>query len=112
MSIIKTTNKFQGNILDRNIQRIDTIKLTKQDGGLVIKIKKFIYYVKKCNINILLFIIENELFFEIIPVYIINKYVNKLNQFNNIENVLEEVYISEAENGFRRTMDYLVRRIQ
>ncbi|MCC0645412.1 hypothetical protein KGF41_14190 [Clostridioides sp. ZZV14-6150] len=112
MSIIKTTNKFQGNTLERNLQRIEMIKLIKQDINLLTKINKFTYCIIENDLHGLQHIIEDELFFEIVPINIINKYINKLNKFDNINDVFEAVYKIKGENGFRRTMDYLVRRTQ
>ncbi|EQG38303.1 TPA: hypothetical protein ACJI4K_003338 [Clostridioides difficile] len=112
MSIIKATNKFQGNSLEKNEQRIEMIKITKDDADLPIKIKKLIKYIEEKNLEKIQYVIENILFFEIVSFDTIIKYINKLNGYENIENDFKEVYILKAENGFRRTMDYLVRRIQ
>ncbi|HDG7527541.1 TPA: hypothetical protein PFR81_002038 [Clostridioides difficile] len=112
MSIIKATNKFQGNSLEKNEQRVEMIKITKDDADLPIKIKKLIKYIKEKDLEKIQYVIENILFFEIVSFDIIIKYINKLNGYENIENDFKEVYILKAENGFRRTMDYLVRRMQ
>ncbi|HGM1374917.1 TPA: hypothetical protein ACKONX_002882 [Clostridioides difficile] len=112
MSIIKTTNKFQGNSLEKNEQRVEMIKITKDDADLPIKIKKLIKYIEEKDLEKIQYVIENILFFEIVSFDIIIKYINKLNGYENIENDFKEVYILKAENGFRRTMDYLVRRMQ
>lgn len=111
MSIIKTTNKFHGNTLEKNIQRIEMIKLIKQDINLLIIINKFTYCLMENDLHRLQHIIEDELFFEIVPINVINKYMNKLNKFDNIEDDVEYVYKLKAENGFRRTMDFLIRRV-
>ncbi|HBF7547433.1 TPA: hypothetical protein KOY69_002034 [Clostridioides difficile] len=112
MSIIKATNKFQGNSLEKNEQRVEMIKITKDDADLPIKIKKLIKYIEEKDLEKIQYVIENLLFFEIVSFDIIIKYINKLNGYENIENDFKEVYILKAENGFRRTMDYLVRRMQ
>lgn len=112
MSIIKATNKFQGNSLEKNEQRVEMIKITKDDADLPIKIKKLIKYIEEKDLEKIQYVIENILFFEIVSFDIIIKYINKLNGYENIENDFKEVYILKAENGFRRTMDYLVRRMQ
>ncbi|HBG2116811.1 hypothetical protein M1I50_08880 [Clostridioides difficile] len=112
MSIIKATNKFQGNSLEKNEQRVEMIKITKDDADLPIKIKKLIKYIEEKDLEKIQYVIENILFFEIVPFDIIIKYINKLNGYENIENDFKEVYILKAENGFRRTMDYLVRKMQ
>ncbi|MDY6690644.1 hypothetical protein [Clostridioides difficile] len=112
MSIIKATNKFQGNSLEKNEQRVEMIKITKDDANLPIKIKKLIKYIEEKDLEKIQYVIENILFFEIVSFDIIIKYINKLNGYENIENDFKEVYILKAENGFRRTMDYLVRRMQ
>ncbi|MCC0783564.1 hypothetical protein IR152_10820 [Clostridioides sp. ES-S-0108-01] len=112
MSIIKATNKFKGNTLEKNTQRLEMIRKTKEDVNLSVEIKKFTDYVVKHNVYEIQYMIENILFFEIIPIDIIDKYINKLNKYEDIENDFEEVYILKAENGFRRTVDYLVRRVQ
>ncbi|HGM3507328.1 TPA: hypothetical protein ACKOR7_001904 [Clostridioides difficile] len=112
MSIIKVTNKFQGNSLEKNEQRVEMIKITKDDADLPIKIKKLIKYIEEKDLEEIQYVVENILFFEIVSFDIIIKYINKLNGYENIENDFKEVYILKAENGFRRTMDYLVRRIQ
>ncbi|EGT5282758.1 TPA: hypothetical protein KPE78_001198 [Clostridioides difficile] len=112
MSIIKATNKFQGNSLEKNEQRVEMIKITKDDADLPIKIKKLIKYIEEKDLEKIQYVIENILFFEIVSFDIIIKYINKLNGYENIENDFKEVYILKAENGFRRTIDYLVRQIQ
>ncbi|EOE7167599.1 hypothetical protein KWL52_006740 [Clostridioides difficile] len=112
MSIIKATNKFQGNSLEKNEQRVEMIKITKDDADLPIKIKKLIKYIEEKDLEKIQYVIENLLFFEIVSFDIIIKYINKLNGYENIENDFKEVYILKAENGFRRTIDYLVRRMQ
>ncbi|EQH27367.1 hypothetical protein QM1_0975 [Clostridioides difficile DA00212] len=88
------------------------IKITKDDADLPIKIKKLIKYIEEKDLEKIQYVIENILFFEIVSFDIIIKYINKLNGYENIENDFKEVYILKAENGFRRTMDYLVRRMQ
>ncbi|HBF0668621.1 TPA: hypothetical protein KR288_002469 [Clostridioides difficile] len=112
MSIIKATNKFQGNSLEKNEQRVEMIKITKDDADLPIKIKKLIKYIEEKDLEKIQYVIENILFFEIVSFDIIIKYINKLNGYENIENDFKEVYILKAENGFRRTIDYLARRMQ
>ncbi|VIF91312.1 Uncharacterised protein [Clostridioides difficile] len=112
MSIIKATNKFQGNSLEKNEQRVEMIKITKDDADLPIKIKKLIKYIEEKDLEKIQYVVENILFFEIVSFDTIIKYINKLKGYENIENDFKEVYILKAENGFRRTMDYLVRRIQ
>ncbi|WP_131057990.1 hypothetical protein [Clostridioides difficile] len=110
MSIIKATNKFQGNSLEKNEQRVEMIKITKDDADLPIKIKKLIKYIEEKDLEKIQYVIENILFFEIVSFDIIIKYINKLNGYENIENDFKEVYRLKAKNGFRRTMDYLVRK--
>ncbi|VIF92287.1 Uncharacterised protein [Clostridioides difficile] len=111
MSIIKVVGRFQGNILERNEQRIEMIRFLKQDSSLYVIIKKFLDNVKDYNLKNVRYIIENELFFERISVDMICRYMDILNEYENIECRFEEVYILKGQNGFRRTIDYLVRQI-
>ncbi len=109
MGIIKTSEIFQGNILEKNEQRIEMIKITKDNGDLLVKIEKLFEYINKNDLQGVQYMIENELFYEKVPDYVINKYIIKLNKYCNIED-FREVYKLKAQNGFRRTMDYLVRK--
>ncbi|MDI0267883.1 hypothetical protein QIW52_17975 [Clostridioides difficile] len=111
MSIIKTTNKFQGNSLEKNEQRIDMIEKIKDDDNLPTIIKKFFEYISKHDLDKIKHIIEDELFFEIVPSNIIDRYINKINIYENIEDEFEEVYKLKGQNGFRRTVDCLIRRM-
>ncbi len=107
MGIIKASEIFRGNILEKNEQRINMIKKITDDD-LLIKIEKFFKYIREYNLQGVQYIIENELFYEKVPDYIINKYIIKLNKNCNIED-FKYAYRLKAKNGFRRTMDYLVR---
>ncbi|HDF2783065.1 TPA: hypothetical protein PC473_003888, partial [Clostridioides difficile] len=62
MSIIKATNKFQGNSLEKNEQRVEMIKITKDDADLPIKIKKLIKYIEEKDLEKIQYVIENILF--------------------------------------------------
>ncbi|HBF2805432.1 TPA: hypothetical protein ACVT6Z_001394 [Clostridioides difficile] len=110
MSTIKVVGRFQGNILERNKQRIEMIRFVKQDICLSVIIKKFLDNVRNYNLKNVRYIIENELFFERISVDMICRYMDTLNKYENIEYRFEEAYILKAENGFRKTIDYLVRQ--
>lgn len=112
MSIIKTTNKFNGNLLEKNEQRVENIKLIKKDINLLTKINKFTYCIKTNKLHELQHIIEYELFFEIVSIDVIIKCINKINNLDNIDDDFTEAYINKGENGVRRTIDYMVRRKQ
>ncbi|MCO5822798.1 hypothetical protein M8668_13220 [Clostridioides difficile] len=111
MSIIKTVGRFQGDTLEKNEQRIEMIRFVKQYDSLLVIIKKFLDRAREHDINGLVYIIENELFFEVIPVYVIEKYLDRLNMFSNVEDSFEEAYRLKAETGFRRSMDWLFRQV-
>ncbi|HIE4788151.1 TPA: hypothetical protein ACXNC6_003775 [Clostridioides difficile] len=111
MCIIKTVHKFDGNTLQRNAKRVQMISDIKDSSNLTIIIKRFLDNVRDYNFKNVRYIIENELFFERISVDMICKYMDTLNKYENIECIFEEAYILKAENGFRRTIDYLVRQI-
>lgn len=108
MSIIKSSKKFDGDMLQRNTQRIKMIKGRKEDSDLSTLIKILFKNVKEYNLYSVKYIIENELFYEIVPINIIYKYIKYINMFKNIENNFEEVYKLKAQNGFRRTVDWLI----
>ncbi|MCC0783581.1 hypothetical protein IR152_10910 [Clostridioides sp. ES-S-0108-01] len=108
MSIIKSSKKFDGNTLQRNAQRIKMIKRIKEDNSLSALTKMFFENVKEYNLYSVKYIIENELFYEIVSIDIIYKYIKYINMFKNIENNFEEVYKRKAQNGFKRTMDWLI----
>lgn len=110
MCIIKTVHKFDGDTLQRNAKRIQMIRNIKDDSNLTIIIKRFLDSLKDYNFKNVRYIIENELFFERISVQTICIYIDTLNRYTDIEYILKEAYILKAENGFRRTMDYLVRQ--
>ncbi|HDG7527432.1 TPA: hypothetical protein PFR81_001924 [Clostridioides difficile] len=110
MCIIKTVYKFDGNTLQRNAKRVQMIRDIKDSSNLTIIIKRFLDNVKNYNLKNVRYIIENELFFERISVDMICRYMDKLNKYENIECIFEEAYILKGENGFRRTVDYLVRQ--
>ncbi|MCC0705064.1 hypothetical protein IC213_18575 [Clostridioides sp. ES-S-0049-02] len=110
MSIINTVGRFQGNTLEKNTQRIEMIRFVKQDISLSVIIKKFLDNVKDYNLKNVRYIIENELFFERVSIDIICRYMDLLNKYTDIEYEFREVYKLKAQNGFRRTMDYLVRQ--
>lgn len=111
MCIIKTVYKFDGNTLQRNAKRVQMIRDTKDSNSLIIIIKRLLNNVKDYNLKNVKYIIENELFFEMISVQTICRYMDILNKYENIECRFEEAYILKAQNGFKRTIDYLVRQI-
>nr|WP_219716405.1 hypothetical protein [Clostridioides difficile] len=111
MCIIKTVYKFDGDILQRNAKRVQMIRDIKGSSNLTIIIKRFLDNVKDYNFKNVRYIIENELFFERISVDMICRYMDTLNKYENIECIFEEAYILKGENGFRRTVDYLVKQI-
>lgn len=108
MSIIKSSNKFDGNTLQRNTQRIKMIKHIKENNSLSALTKMFFENVKEYNLYSVKYIIENELFYEIVSINIIYKYIKYINMFENIQNDFERIYKLKAQNGFRRTIDYLI----
>ncbi|ENY8911931.1 hypothetical protein [Clostridioides difficile] len=108
MSIIKSSNKFYGNALQRNAQRIEIINHIKEDNNLSDVIKMFFESVKEYNLYSVKYIIENELFYEIVSIDIIYKYIKYINIFEDIQNDFERIYKLKAQNGFRRTIDYLI----
>lgn len=108
MGIIKASEIFQGNILEKNEQRIEMIKITKDNGGLLVKIEKLFEYINKNDLQGVQYMIENELFYEKVSIDIIIKYIDKLSGYDNVED-FKYTYRLKAENGFRRTIDYLVR---
>lgn len=108
MSIIKSSNKFDGNTLQRNAKRIKMIKRIKEDNSLSALTKMFFENVKDYNLYSVKYIIENELFYEIVSINIIYKYIKYINMFENIQNDFERIYRLKAQNGFRRTIDYLI----
>ncbi|MDI0267895.1 hypothetical protein QIW52_18035 [Clostridioides difficile] len=108
MSIIKSSNKFYGNILQRNAQRVKMIEHIKENNSLSSLTKMFFENVREYNLYSVKYIIENELFYEIVPINIIYKYIKYINMFKDIENDFEEVYKLKAQNGFRRTVDWLI----
>ncbi|MCC0645428.1 hypothetical protein KGF41_14270 [Clostridioides sp. ZZV14-6150] len=108
MSIIKSSNKFYGNTLQRNAQRIEMIKHIKENNNLSDVIKMFFENVKEYNLYSVKYIIENELFYEIVSIDIIYKYIKYINIFEVIQNDFEKIYRLKAQNGFRRTIDYLI----
>ncbi|HBF2862426.1 TPA: hypothetical protein KO123_002361 [Clostridioides difficile] len=108
MSIIKSSKKFDGNTLQRNTQRIKMIKRIKEDNNLSDVIKTFFENVKEYNLYSVKYIIENELFYEIVSIDIIYKYIKYINIFEDIQNDFERIYRLKAQNGFRRTIDYLI----
>ncbi len=110
MCIIKTVHKFDGDTLQRNSKRVQMIRNVKDDSNLMIIIKRFLDSVKDYDLKNVRYIIENELFFERISVPTICRYIDTLNRYTDIECRFEEAYILKAENGFRRTIDYLVRQ--
>lgn len=87
------------------------IRNVKDDSNLMIIIKRFLDSVKNCNLKNVRCIIEKELFFERVSTDIICKYMDLLNKYTDIEYEFREVYKLKAQNGFRRTMDYLVKQI-
>ncbi|HBF8123556.1 TPA: hypothetical protein KOY70_003312 [Clostridioides difficile] len=108
MSIIKSSNKFYGNALQRNVQRIEIINHIKEDNNLSDVIKMFFESVKEYNLYSVKYIIENELFYEIVSIDIIYKYIKYINIFEDIQNDFERIYRLKAQNGFRRTIDYSI----
>lgn len=111
MSIINTVWRFQGNILEKNEQRIEMIRFVKQDIDLSVIIKRFLDNVRDYNLKNVRYIIENELFFERVSIDIICRYMDLLNKYVDVEDDFEEVYKLKAEVGFRRTMDWLFRQV-
>ncbi|ENY8630256.1 hypothetical protein RZ897_013740 [Clostridioides difficile] len=106
MGIIKSSEIFQGNILEKNEQRLEMIEYTKRDINLLTKIKHLFENINECNLQDAQYIIENELFYERVSINTINKYINKFGDINDFK----YAYRLKAKNGFRRTMDYLVRK--
>lgn len=111
MSIIKVVGRFQGNILERNEQRVEMIRFIKQDICLSVIIKKFLDSVRDYNLKNVRYIIENELFFERVSIDVICRYMDLLNRCVDVEADFEEIYKLKAEVGFRRTMDWLFRQV-
>ncbi|HBF2502759.1 TPA: hypothetical protein KN168_003266 [Clostridioides difficile] len=108
MSIIKSSKKFDGNALQRNAKRIKMIERIKEDNSLSALTKMFFENVKEYNLYSVKYIIENELFYEIVSIDIIYKYIKYINIFEDIQNDFERIYKLKAQNGFRRTIDYLI----
>lgn len=108
MSIIKSSKKFDGNALQRNTKRIKMIERIKEDNSLSALTKMFFENVKEYNLYSVKYIIENELFYEIVSIDIIYKYIKYINIFEDIQNDFERIYRLKAQNGFRRTIDYLI----
>lgn len=111
MSIIKTVGRFQGNILEKNEQRIEMIRFVKKDISLSVIINKFLDNVRDYNLKNVRYIIENELFFERVSIDIICRYMDLLNRYVDVEDDFEEIYKLKAEVGFKRTMDWLFRQV-
>lgn len=111
MSVIKAVGRFQGNILERNGQRVEMIRFVKQDSNLSFIIKKFLDNVRDYNLKNVRYIIENELFFERVSIDVICRYMDLLNRCVDVEDDFEEIYRLKAEVGFRRTMDWLFRQV-
>ena len=108
---IVASYKFKGNVVERNETRIESIdKLANSD-----KIKDITYRVseeyKNFNYEKLRDILLNELFFEEVEEFILNKYINKL--YENKKNINIDKFIITykryAERGLLYTIDKVIR---